>query len=523
MKLTSNKNQWQVLGVPADQLEHVPGLHITNLGAAGSIDAVAVVAKRLGHELPAVPAKPEVYKYPHLREYQLQGIARLAEIFKRTGGAILGDDMGLGKTLQAITLAGLLCDKKQRVLVVCPASVRETWRDELKKWLDVDAAIMGPPSDTRYQEDWERATAASWVVCGMEKTLEDGYSLAFESSQPHMLIIDEAHNFRGRDAKRSKVLGNIAAECTYKLALTGTPVWSRPKDLYQLLHILFGKRFGSSFQFDMAYCGGQLNEWGGMENKGATRLDELQLRLSYYMVRREKREVLKDLPPLTRQVMWLDPTPKATRAMQVATMTPSPKAMQAALEATLDGKLDEAVRLAVEARRFLLLTWRKDHAAKLAQRIADTGVRCYLLTGDVPQPERMAAVRQAAAEGAGIVATIDSVKEGINMQAVASVGIMHALDWVPLKMAQAESRIHRMGQTVGVTWYYLAMRESMDAPVVRTVLSKLDSMHSLLGGDKGMRGDLGANEDGAGSSNKALADIYAALESDEDNYVEEDN
>jgi SWI/SNF-related matrix-associated actin-dependent regulator 1 of chromatin subfamily A len=522
VKLANAKNVWNITGAPVEQLEHVPGLTLTASGASGSIDAMAVVAHRMGIAIPGVDSKPGQFSLPKdLRPYQVEGIERLAQVFKRTGGAVLGDDMGLGKTRQAIELARVLCGTG-RVLVVCPASVRETWRDELKKWLDVDAAVMGPPSDTRYQEDWERATQASWVVCGMEKTLEDGYTLAFESGQPSMLIIDEAHNFRGREAKRSRVLGNIAAECTYKLALTGTPVWSRPKDLYQLLHILFGKRFGSSFQFDMAYCGGQLNEWGGMENKGATRLDELQLRLGYYMVRREKREVLKDLPPLTRQVMWLDPTPKATRAMQVATMTPSPKAMQAALEATLDGKMDEAVRLAVDAKRFLLLTWRKDHAAKLAQRIADTGVRCYLLTGDVPQPERMAAVRQAAAEGAGIVATIDSVKEGINMQAVASIGIMHALDWVPLKMAQAEARIHRMGQTVGVTWYYLAMRESMDAPVVRTVLSKLDSMHALIGGDKGMRGDLGANEDGAGSSSKALADIYSSLESGEDSYAEED-
>jgi hypothetical protein len=66
---------------------------------------------------------------------------------------------------------------------------------------------------------------------------------------------------------------------------------------------------------------------------------------------------------------------------------------------------------------------------------------------------------------------------------VASVGIFHALDWVPIKLAQAEARLHRIGQKDTVQWIYLVMENSADQIVEGTVIEKLDHWRQVMGVD----------------------------------------
>jgi SNF2 family DNA or RNA helicase len=513
-KLTRIKGQWAVTGqLDAAHVEFIPGLHIIADGVTGPVDAVAVVCKRVGLPLPPKPSiSRTVLKLPRdLRDYQATGVRFMRTVLDQRNAVIIADEMGLGKTRQCIETARLYPGRK---MVVCPASVRETWREELGKWLPQAAiAVMGPPSDGAYYSDWLHAETADWVIIGMSSTMEQAFQTAFPNDAPVVAIFDEAHNYSGRDAKRGKIAYELSMESQYKIAGSGTPIDDRPRSAWRLLSILFGRRFGNVHDFDLAYCGGVKNEWGGIDAKGATRGDELRLRLSYVMIRRETREVLKELPPLTRQVVWLDPNEKAQKFFQRAiAMGGGAQKTQDALEATLEGKMPEAMRLAAQAKRFLLLTWMKDHAKKMHQQLNEDGTPCELITGDIPQMRRQQLIKLAESKQHGIVATLDSVMEGLNMQGAARVGIMHSISYMPRKMAQGEKRIHRLGQTAGVLWYYLAMRESMDELVLRTVLSKLDAMHTILGGDRSLRGDLGANEGGAGTDEAALLrEIYANL------------
>jgi SWI/SNF-related matrix-associated actin-dependent regulator 1 of chromatin subfamily A len=296
------------------------------------------------------------------------------------------------------------------------------------------------------------------------------------------------------------------------MALTGTPIWSRPRDFWMLLKILFGYRFGTADEFDYAYCAAYQNQWGGKVNTGASRSEELKLRLSYVMLRRIKEQVATELPPLTRVIRWVPAIKAAKQALEAAVM--NQLHFSDALNATLDAKIDAAIEAAQSAGRFLLFTWQKRHAEVMHEKLNEAGYACEILTGDYPEAERGAAIARAKQSGASIVATIDSTGTGVDgLQDIADTAIFHALDYVPIKMAQAEARLHRIGQKNPVTVIYIALEDSADQFVVNTVVEKLDQWRATMGNDStSSMGDTIGAPATSDHAQAALAAIYAAME-----------
>lgn len=498
-----------------DEAALIPGLRVLPEGKLrGAVDALAAAAALTSKKYPppSFPLLEGVKWRKELRDYQRAGISFLVRCLNEHGGAILADDMGLGKTLQTIEAIRTLSPRK--TLIVCPAAARETWRDELEKWGVKGAVVLSASQTKAAKEDWKRAADARLVVCSYDhRMIARAFEAAFEHELPEMLVLDEAHRIRGRESKRSKELKDSANMARWKLAITATPQYNRPRDFYQLLHTLFGYRFGSQYDFDRRYCGWESRRDGGSGlNTGATNTDELKLRLSFYMLRREKADVAKELPPLTRQVRWVDGTTEATKLYQSVQMGLSSRTIQRALESTLVGKMEEAYQLAEEARRFLLVTWLRAHARQMQRELENRGVPCVCITGDMSTESRAAALKLARSKGWGVVGTLDSMAESLNLQGLASVGIMHAIDYLPLKMAQAEGRLHRLGQTDPVLWYYLAMRDSIDVQIVSKVVNKLDQWRAIMGkkSNRALRDALGDHVDGAGAE-QAEAELLRRL------------
>lgn len=501
-------------------LEGIPGLHLKLMVpepfATGSIDALHAGFHALGRPLPGLITLAAAKKIvPPLvikgaRSYQNEGIRWGIETLQHYGACIIADEMGLGKTFQAIHI--LKCVMLGRTLILCPGSVRETWRNELLKWgyKANEIHIMYPG-----------AKPVLWspriVVCSyhhdMINRAMDQY---FTGEYPEFLIMDEAHMLRGRDSKRAAVMDTVAPLIPYKIALTGTPQWSSMKDWYQLLHILFANSFGNQWDFDKRYCGAVPGKHGGLEydKKAPLHSEELALRLKYYMIAREKVQVAKELPPLTVSVRWVDGTPEAKKAFMKMQLNIGKGSVTDAILATLRGKVDEVLRLAQEARRFVLTTWTNTGAAELHRLLNEAGTPCILVTSSMSGPRREQAIQLAVAQKCGLVATHDLFAVGLNLQEVSSTGILHALDWVPLKLAQLFNRLHRINTVNPVTWHVVAMRESIDQVLVDTCVNKLDQFRSVMGKTKhrNMRHALADSKSNQSAEKAALASIYEALE-----------
>jgi len=513
--------QWS-LDVDLDRHEtqlDVPGLAIDRINSRvlGYIDAVAAACHRLGKltgqpenfEPPARYVPQEAFLDKRLRSYQEAGVAQLREMLQHEAGAILADDPGLGKSYQSIALAEALTKPVPTSRILIIAHSRWTFQDELVKWgVKVkDIAVLGPIATTK--REWEKAKTARWVVTNAEMAPK-AKAAAFSLDTPTVLILDEAHKWRDRKGIQQATLKGLRAETPFKLAMTGTPT-NLTRDVWQLMDFVLPGRLGSPFQFESTYCDGHYDENNHWQNRGTTkeRADELALRLSYYMLRRELSEVLSELPPLQRRMIQLDGDESGRAALQKA-MTGAIHVSKA-LEATLKGKMPEAVDRAHEAKRFFLLTWRKDHAEQMAQMLRKDGTSCQFIHGDIPEKERQTRIKACEARGEGLVATLDSVGTGLNLQKIASYGIMHALHYDPQKMRQGEGRLYRMGQPGTVQWDWLVARGTADVLVVRTILPKLEAQARVLPGQSASKQLLTDLSDNAQESKRALHEIYEAM------------
>jgi hypothetical protein len=151
--------------------------------------------------------------------YQWTGAAFLAT----TGRALLADEMGLGKTVQAIVAAAAMRKAKPpvgRVTIVCPASLRGGWQDEIRRWLGEEATLLEGPAAARAQVI---AAGPAWLVTHYEQVLRDRPH--HEAHPPDLLIIDEAQRAKGLQTRTARALQAIGAR--YLFALTGTPLENR--------------------------------------------------------------------------------------------------------------------------------------------------------------------------------------------------------------------------------------------------------------------------------------------------------
>lgn len=424
-----------------------------------------------------------------LREYQRIGVSRVLGMLQRYNGAILADDMGLGKTRQAVAVAKIL---NLPTLVVCPAKVREGWEREAvgMDWRGPITTLLPNGKSKRVQDTTDaKPQGPALSICSYE-ALE---RVASSSFSPALVIFDEVHNLSGRGSSRSSWAQSIANLATYRLGLSGTPMSDRPRDLAKVLNILLPGRFNPPSLFDATYCAGGLDDLGHWNAKGVSNAEELKLRLSFYMVRREKKDVASELPTLTRLTRWVDGSKQAADAFTRLLTFKTQAGFSAARDATLKAKIPLAVEeaLAVQDGKFLVATWRKEDAREIHKQLiratiaAPTGPVSpgpILLTGDMPASKRHGALEFLKERSfSGIVATADAIGEGFDgLQYFAHTGIVHSVDPRPRVALQLEKRLDRIGQSDPVTWIYLAMRDSVDELLLRNVVEKLDNLAKVV-------------------------------------------
>lgn len=422
-----------------------------------------------------------------LRAYQKIGAGWCVEQLAATRGAMLADEMGIGKTAQAITAAVML--GVVSALIVCPAIVVPHWKAQLKKWaagVPGNSDVLSYEAFTRRQKRGELQAAA-------------------------LLILDEAHYTSNPKAQRTQaVRGYIAQHAPMVLELSGTPMTTRPRDLWQPLDLMHPGRWGSKFSFEKRYCNGRFEEIPGLDKAvwtadGATHIDELAVRLKAVMLRRTKAEVALELPPRTRQVIEVELPKKAAKALKAAaaalTWSGAAQGVGSLLSQVESYKVDAALSLArdvlASGGRPLLLTTRKATAQQLSDEL-----RCPCAHGDVPPDKRRAVL--LSGDGAA-VSTIYAVTTGIDLTEFDCI-IFTGLDWVPSTLLQAEARIHRIGQLRGVTIYYLVGVGSIDEVVRERVIDRLEIIAALAGGDEaGFAVELGGNDD------NLLSDLFKQL------------
>lgn len=251
---------------------------------------------------------------PH--PYQAQGIAYMLQ----HENVLCGDQPGLGKTLQSI--AAVIAKNNFPCLIICPATLKENWRREWIKVAGRRAMILSDKVKTSWPTynsvgmcdvfitNFESLT--KYFVEGFDNNDDEPLKLKHVRFRENIklfksVIIDECHKLRNASTIQSKLTAGISMGKPQIIALSGTAVVNNPKDLWPILCILGyaggSKRlFGMQADFVARYC-----EVGPYRKPGNLRELNYYLNINCFF-RREKHEVLKDLPPKVRQVMYCDIT-----------------------------------------------------------------------------------------------------------------------------------------------------------------------------------------------------------------------
>ena len=445
-----------------------------------------------------------------LLPFQREGVARGIAF---EGRVLIGDEMGLGKTLQAIAIA-LHYRAEWPLLVLCPTSLVLPWCEELERWCpDLAPGDINP---IRSVHNSAMATAPVSIISygvltnGKEKEQVAANVLA---AGFRVVIADEAHYLKSRDAQRTKLALPLLAAARRALLLTGTPALSRPVELFTLVSTLRpgAHPWRQYTAYVHEYCDARIRfmaggrrrlDVSGSSNEGALHA-ELNSRL---MVRRRKADVLSQLPPKrrTRVLVELD----AKRRAVIDALE-----RQGAADAD-DGDGGEFGRMRLLSKMVVELASAKAaHAAEYAVSLAEDGeckvlyfghhmvtldaaeraaaarrIPCLRIDGTTVATERQRLVAQFEATPSGKPAlfalSITAAGVGLNLTSASTV-VFGELRWVPGELLQAEDRAHRIGQNLAVNCHYVVAKDTVDETMWQTLQRKVRSLASALDGSTG--------------------------------------
>ncbi len=405
-----------------------------------------------------------------LLPYQLEGVRFCAS----RPGVLLADEMGLGKTVQAICALNALQVKK--ALIICTASLKLNWRDELATWLTTGASV-GVAEGKKWPD-------ADIVIINYDILVKHPDKLRYPWP---VVVLDEAHNIRNRTTQRAKEVLKIPAR--RRLLLTGTPILNRPEEAWMLLRYIDPPRWPSFKTFAIRYCAPRLKTVpirGTKRTKktwdlsGASNITELAEKTSAYMLRRLKADVLKELPAKRRQILSLfAATKEVSEALLVCNaLTNKPgselpelaKARKILGMAKVPAAVDHILDVLESERKVVVFA---HHREVIAALLSKAGVKAVSITGDTSLKARNEAVHafQNDPDVRLFVGNLQAAGVGLTLTA-ASVAIFVEQDWTPGVLLQAEDRIHRIGQDRPVLIQYLVFDGSLDARMVKSLARK---------------------------------------------------
>ncbi len=443
-----------------------------------------------------------------LLPYQEAGVLHLA--FGER--ALLADDMGLGKTVQAIAACALLRELHgiERVLVVCPASLKTEWEEQIRLFSDLPAtAVFGNASTRRRQY----RHGGFFTLCNYEQVLADGDELP-SLVRPDVVVLDEAQRIKNLRTKTAAAIKKL--DSRYAFVLTGTPLENRIDELYSILQFLDPRLLGPLFRFNREYY--ELDERG--RAIGYRNLDRLAERVSSVMLRRRKEEVETELPGRTTKTFFVPMTETqrgfyqdyerlvarlAAIARRRALTRDEFEQMQRYLAcmrmvcdtpSILDDqphdcpKMDELERLlpdllADPERKIIVFSEWVRMLSLVREHAVEAGLEFAWHTGDVPQQRRRAEIRRFREDpDCRLFLSSESGGVGLNLQAADTV-INLDLPWNPARLEQRIARAWRKRQTRPVSVVNLVSEDTIE----HRMLALLDQKRALADAVLDRRGD----------------------------------
>jgi len=440
-----------------------------------------------------------------LYDYQREGA-----LFAATAGrCLIGDEMGLGKTIQALAAAEIMARELgvERVLIICPTSLKHQWEQEIERFTQRSCTAIYGGQNVRAEayrgESFFKITNYDVIHRDLE---------AIEAWSPDLVILDEAQRIKNWSTRVARSVKKVKS--AYAVVLTGTPIENRLQELVSLIEFVDRHRLGPTYQFLHQHQ--TVDESGRVV--GYRDLDRINETLKPILIRRQKKEVLSQLPerlekqffvPMTREQLDLHEENRETVArivMKWRRFGFLSEADQTRLMICLQNmrmscnstylldhqtdfgcKADELATLLDElfespdSKAVIFSQWTRMHEL-VQRRIGQRDWQHVFFHGGVPSQKRKTLVDEFRQNSAcrAFLAT-DAGGVGLNLQH-ANVVVNLDLPWNPAILEQRIGRVHRMGQTQPVQVVNFVAQGTIEEGMLSVLKFKKDLFAGALDG-----------------------------------------
>jgi len=421
--------------------------------------------------------------------YQEDGATFLASR-ERAG---LFDEMGTGKSAQ--TIRALDNVKARRIIIVCPAAVRETWSGELRKFSRIQRRVIKGRS-IHDLGTWLKGRAD---VLLLSYEMASRWAPKIEGDLFDALVLDEAHYCKSATAARTRaILGTqcdgakgLAKWAAHVWFLTGTPMPNDPIDIWPWMRFVGATSLGIG-PFTTRYFKSSMGAFSAHQTPRDEMIAELRHAIGQHSLRRTKEQAGLQLPPIFLTTQTVDGDTAEIREL----LRDWPGLEAAILEAIEQGGLSfiEAQHIATLRRlvgeakapafvrlmeeelesgldKVVIMGVHKAALAHVATGLARFGV--VEINGSVPEALRMEAVQKFQNDPATrvFIGNVKAAGTGLTLTAASDI-VMLESSWSPADNAQALMRVHRIGQKSNVRARFISLANSIDDVVTETVARK---------------------------------------------------
>ena len=442
-----------------------------------------------------------------IRDYQKLGIQWMLTISKCGFGGILADEMGLGKTLQTIYyMKEKLKEEKGTMLLIVPTSLLYNWEHELQLFgKELKYLIVSDTKSKRnhlfsHLEDYDVVL----TTYGLLRQDIDAYTnYIFDTC-----ILDEAQNIKNVNTETTKVVKQIKAKTRF--ALTGTPIENSILELWSIFDFLMPGFLSSYHQFKEKYNLKAIEEDESL-------LKNLNIQISPFILRRRKKDVLKELPDKIESNIYVDMTEEQKKLYlaeleqakskiemtiaesgfmksQILILSLLTRLRQICIDPRLyldtnirSGKLDALIEILKESTQNghkILLFSQFPSALKLVQEeLKRNAITSYYLDGSTPSKTRIELVDAFNQDSTNVF--LISLKAGGTGLNLTSADIVIHLDlwWNPQIENQATDRSHRIGQKHVVEVIRLIAKGTIEEKILELQQKKKQLSEQVIEGD----------------------------------------